>query len=114
MMSGLDTATILVFEMICGAAGAVAAARLWPGMVLGWRPLAVIGMAGGLVFTMLAARIPGIGRFVGHVEQAANTALAGAGGLTLGVLVGVGVAGLLGGVIAVSLVGLAKRGSGSH
>jgi hypothetical protein len=67
-----------------------------------------------LIFTMLTARVPGLGRFVGHVEHAANAALAGTGGLTVGVLVGVGIAGLLGGIAAISLVGLAKRVTGRN
>ncbi len=112
-MSGLETATMLLVEMICGAAGAIAAGRLWRGIDLGWRSIACIGMLGGLVFTMLAANVPGLGRFVGHVEHAADTAMLGAGGLTLTVLIGVGVAGLVGGIISIGLVGLAKRATGS-
>jgi hypothetical protein len=113
-MSGLEIAAMLLVEMICGAAGAIAAGRLWRAIDLGWRSIAFIGMLGGLVFTMLAAKVPGLGRFVGHIEHAANAALLGAGGLTVTVLIGVGIAGLLGGFISISLVGLAKRSTGSR
>ena len=68
-----------------------------------------IGMLGGLALTLLAANIPGLGRFVGQVASAADASLRGLGGLTLAVLIGVGIAGLLGGVISISLVGFARR-----
>jgi hypothetical protein len=108
-LSGLETATMLLIEMICGAAGAIAVARLWRSVDLGWKSIAFIGMLGGLALTLLAANIPGLGRFVGHVASAADASSRGVGGLTPAVLIGVGIAGLLGGVISISLVGLARR-----
>ncbi len=112
-MSGPEIVTLLVVEMICGAAGAIAVARLWRGIDLGWRSLAVIGMLGGVVLTLLAAQIPGVGRFVGHVGNALDATSRGAGGLTPAVLVGAGVAGLLGGVISISLVSFLRRAGSS-
>src|SRR6478609_2539617 len=106
-MSGLETITMLLVEMICGAAGAIAAVRLWRGIEFGWKSTAFIGMLGGLVLTLLAANVPMLGDFVGHVENATDATLRGAGGLTFAILVGVGIAGLLGGAISISLVGIA-------
>ncbi|MGS1097033.1 hypothetical protein ACVCNR_21020 (plasmid) [Aquamicrobium terrae] len=108
-MSGPEIATLLVVEIICGTAGAMAVARLWREIDLGWRSIAVIGMLGGVVLTLLAAQIPGVGRFVGHVENVIDAASRGTGGLTPTVLVGAGVAGLLGGVISISLVAFLRR-----
>jgi hypothetical protein len=108
-MSGSDITTLILIEMIAGAAGAIAVARLWREIALGWKSIAVVGMLGGVILTLLAAQVPGVGRFVGHVETAIDAASRATGGLTLTVLIGAGVAGLLGGVISISLVGLALR-----
>ena len=108
-MSGLETATMLLVEAICGAAGAIAVARFWRSVALGWKSIAFIGMLGGLALTLLAAHVPGLGRFVGDVANAADASARGVGGLTLAALIGVGIAGLLGGAISICMVGLAMR-----
>ena len=61
--------------------------------------------------TFVAAQIPGIGHLVGHVETAADSVMQGIGGLTPTVLIGVGVAGLLGGAILTAILGLIRNGS---
>lgn len=61
--------------------------------------------------TFVAAQIPGIGHLVGHVETAADSVMHGIGGLTPAVLIGVGVAGLLGGAILTAILGLIRSGS---
>ncbi len=109
LVSASNIITLILIEIVAGAAGAFATARLWGGLRLGWRAIAAIGMVGGVVLTLLAAQIPGVGRFVGHVETAIDAASRATGGLTPTVLVGAGVAGLLGGIVAISLVALARR-----
>jgi hypothetical protein len=61
-------------------------------------------MIGGYALTLLATHIPGISRFVGHVQNAADSAMRGIGGLTPAVLMGVGISGLLGGVVLAIVV----------
>lgn len=89
-------------------------ARLWHEIDLGWISSAVVGMLGGVILTLLAAQVPSVARFLGHIENAVDATSRGTGGLTLSVLVGVGIAGLLGGIISISLVGLARRASLPH
>lgn len=47
-MSGLEIATLLLIEAVCGAGGALAVTRLWPKAALEWKSAAAIGVAGGL------------------------------------------------------------------
>jgi hypothetical protein len=101
----------ILIEIICGAGGGMAIGRWARSLDLGAAGNAVTGAIGGLILTWLTARIPGIGRFVGHVEQVADSAARGMGGLTPSVLVGVGIAGLLGGILLTAVVGLARRRS---
>jgi hypothetical protein len=107
-MSNPELALALLIEIICGGAGGLAVGRFLRGLSLGTTANAITGAAGGLIFTWLAARIPGVGRFVGYVESAADNTLQSVGGLTPAVLVGVGIAGLLGGSILVVLAGLVR------
>ncbi len=106
-----DAATIIpiIVEMICGAAGGMAVAHSAGSLRLTNGGSALTGAIGGLVLTWLAGRIPGINRLVGHVEQAVDAAVVGAGGLSPAVIVGVGISGLLGGVLLTILVGLARK-----
>jgi hypothetical protein len=75
-----------------------------------WRSVnALAGGAGGILFTWLAAGIPGVGRFVGYVEHAASATVQGVGGLTPAILVGSGIAGLLGGLALTFIGGLVRN-----
>lgn len=58
---------------------------------------------------LLAAQIPGLAGFVGHVGSAIDATARGAGGLTPGLLAGVGVAGLIGGIALICLVGFTRN-----
>ncbi|TKT69090.1 hypothetical protein [Aquamicrobium sp. LC103] len=104
-MSGFELAVALAIEIVCGGAGGLAVGWWLRNLSLGTAANALTGAAGGLALTWLAARIPGVGRFVGHVESAADSAIQGVGGLTPAVLVGVGISGLLGGAALTALVG---------
>ncbi|MDQ2634756.1 MAG: hypothetical protein M3Y43_03150 [Pseudomonadota bacterium] len=110
-MTATETFIAVAIEMVCGAAGALAMRWWWPGLGLGRIITVPAGMIGGFALTFVAARIPGIGHLVGHIENAADSAMRGVGGLTPAVLVGVGVAGLLGGALLVALLGLIRRAS---
>lgn len=103
-----NTIVPIVIEIICGAAGAVLLCRLVRRLSSGLIADAVVGALGGLAFTWLAARIPGLGRFVGRVEQVADATAQSMGALSPAILVGVGVAGLIGGMLLAALVGLIR------
>lgn len=108
-MSPTGTVIAIAIEMLCGTAGALAVRWGWPELGL-TRLIAILtGMVGGFVLTFVAARIPGIGHLVGHVETAADSVMHGIGGLTPAVLIGVGIAGLLGGAILTALFGLIRN-----
>ena len=96
-----DSAMLLLIEAVCGAAGGMAVGR-WSSH--GIEANALFGAIGGLALTWLAARVPWLGRFVGGVEGAVDSAIQGTGGINVALLVGVGIAGLLGGCLLVLLV----------
>lgn len=102
-------AVTLLVEFVCGALAGVAVGRWLPHFSSRSFIDAGVGGAGGLIFTWLAARIPGVGRMVGHVETAVDGAIQGTGGVTPMVLIGAGIAGLIGGSTAILLLGLARR-----
>lgn len=104
-LTGLQTATLLLVEALCGAGGALAARRLWRRPAFGWKWISAIGAVGGVSLALLAARIPGLANVIGVAESAIDATARGAGGLTPTVLVGVGIAGLLGGILSICLVG---------
>lgn len=108
-MSPTETAIAIAIEMFCGAAAALAVRRWWPDVGLTKIATVLVGMAGGLTLTFIAAQIPGVGHLVGHVENVADSATRGIGGLTLAVLIGVGVSGLLGGAILMAVLGLVSN-----
>jgi len=108
-MSPTEAAIAIAIEMVCGAAAALSVRWAWPGLKLDRMAAILAGMVGGVTLTFAAARIPGIGHLVGHVENAADSVMRGVGGLTSAVLIGVGVAGLLGGAILTALLGLVRR-----
>lgn len=112
-MSPAEAAIAIIVEMLCGAAGAFAARWRWSGLGLTRIATILADMVGGLALTFVAARIPGIGSLVGHVENAADSVMRGTGGLTPAVLVGVGVAGLLGGAILTAIVGFVAKADGT-
>ncbi len=104
-----ETIVPISIEILCGAAGGIAIGAWAPGLSLGAGGNALTGAIGGLILTWVAARIPYVGRFVGRVEYAADAVTQSAGGLTPIVLVGVGIAGLLGGILLSLLVGLTRK-----
>jgi hypothetical protein len=103
-----QTVIPIVIEVVCGAAGGIFLGRFARSLSFGAFGDALIGAIGGLALTWLAARTPGIGRFVGRVEQAADATAQSVGGLTPAILVGVGIAGLLGGVLLTAVAGLIR------
>ncbi|MBE1711770.1 MULTISPECIES: hypothetical protein [Mesorhizobium] len=86
---------LLVVEFICGAASGIALGRWVPSFSLGRTANGLIGGIGGVLFVWPSARIPGVGPLVGHH----------AGGLTPTMLIGAGIAGLLGGLVLILLAG---------
>lgn len=108
-----DMPLLLAVEFICGAAGALAVRWLCPGIRFGRVATAVVGMIGGYGFTLLAGRVPGIGRFVGQMETAADAAIRGTGGFTPSLLIGVGVSGLLGGSLLALILAFLRRSKGT-
>lgn len=90
----------VMLEIAAGAASAVVVGNLVPPLSWGGWKNASIGAAGGLVFTWLMARTPGVEQYV-DVEDA--------GGLSYELLVGVGVAGLIGGAALVTAAGLLRN-----
>lgn len=102
---------LLIVEAVCGAAGGLAVSAWLRNLSLGITRSTLTGAVGGLILTFVAARIPGIDRLVGHVENAADAVTRHTGGLTPTVLAGVGIAGVLGGVLLTMLVGLARNRS---
>jgi hypothetical protein len=107
-MTGPADGLLLLIEFLCGAAAGVALGRWVRGYSFGWVADGLIGGLGGLVFVWPAMRIPGIGRFIGHVENAADAAVRGVGGLTPAILIGAGIVGLLGGLVLVLLAGFVR------
>ncbi|BCG93468.1 hypothetical protein MesoLj131a_23320 [Mesorhizobium sp. 131-2-1] len=113
-MGVVETAVALTIEVVCGAAAGLALGR-WTTLGLGAKVDALTGAIGGLALTWLAGHVPGVGPFVGKVESAVDATARGVGVLTPAILVGVGVAGLLGGFvltacIAFTLGGVRRRG----
>jgi hypothetical protein len=93
-MSGVAS-TLLVVEFVCGAASGIALARRVPSFSLGRIADGIIGGIGGLLFVWPSARIPGVGPLIGHHAE----------GLTPTMLIGAGIAGLLGGLVLIVLAG---------
>lgn len=89
----------LVIEVFCGAASAIVVGNLVPPLSWGNARNAAIGAIGGLGFTWLVSRTTGIEQFV---EEEG-------GGLSYELLVGVGVAGLIGGALLVTIAGLVRN-----
>ncbi len=92
----------IIIEIVTGAASAVFIGNIIPPLSLGPWKNAAVGALGGVVLTWLAARTPGVEQFV------EDPGLPGAG-LSPELLAGVGVAGLLGGALFVTVVGLLRK-----
>jgi hypothetical protein len=107
-MPGFESGVLLVIEFVCGAAAGIALGRWVPGYSLGKMADGLIGGLGGLILVWPATRIPGVGRFVGHVENAADATIRGVGGLTPAILVGTGIVGILGGIVLTLLAGFVR------
>ena len=99
----------LIVEAICGAAAAMAVGCLSSKNSVGTAGNAAAGAVGGLILTWLAARIPGIAAFVTVVETAIDGMTHYTGGLTMSLLIGVGIAGLLGGALSLPLPHALRR-----
>jgi hypothetical protein len=95
----------ILIEIVTGAASAVFIGNVVPPVSLGAWKNAGIGAIGGLALTWLAARTPGVEHLVENIEEAGTAA----DGLSAELLVGVGVAGLLGGALLVAVVGLLRN-----
>lgn len=112
-MPGAEAVTTLMIEIICGATGGMAIGRWARGISLGARTNAFVGAAGGLALAWLAGWVPGVGRFVTHVETAVDATTRSVGGLTPAVIIGVGIAGLLGGAFLTATAGFVKNRVGA-
>ena len=75
---------------------------------------AAIGAIGGLVLTWVTARTPGLEQFVEDVEDAGAAAVDGVSSLSPELLLGIGVAGLLGGALLVTILGFCGIARGSE
>jgi hypothetical protein len=107
-MPGVASSILLIIEFLCGAAGGIAVGR-WARSYSFGKPVdGLIGGIGGLLLVWPASGIPGIGRFTGHVENAADATMLGVGGLTPAILVGTGITGLLGGLVLTVLAGFVR------
>ncbi|HEY6632777.1 MAG TPA: hypothetical protein VIZ90_15100 [Rhizobiaceae bacterium] len=94
----------IVIEIVAGALSAAFIANIVPPLTFGFWKNAVIGAIGGVALTWLTARTPGLERFV--EETASEAAVP---GLPPELLVGVGVAGLLGGALFLTVAGLVRN-----
>ena len=107
-MSEFASAILLVIEFVCGAASGIALGRGVPGFSLGRIVDGLVGGLGGLILVWPATRVPGVGRFIGHVGNAADATMRGVGGLTPAMLIGAGIVGLLGGIVLTMLAGFVR------
>ena len=103
----------IIIEIVTGAASAVFIGNVVPPVSFGPWKNAAIGAIGGLALTWLTARVPGLEQFVEDVEEAGAAAAEGVGSLSPELLAGVGVAGLLGGALLVTVLGLVRNNARS-
>lgn len=95
----------IVIEIVTGAASGMFIGNVVPPLSSGLWKNAGIGALGGVLLTWLTSHAPGLEKFVEYVEQPG----ADGGPLSPELLVGVGVAGLLGGALLVTVVGLLRN-----
>lgn len=93
----------LVIEIVAGGLSAGFVGNIVPPLSFGALKNAVIGAVGGVVLTWLTSRTPVLEEFV--EEYAAD----GTPLLSADLLVGVGVAGLLGGALFLTIAGLTRN-----
>src|SRR4051794_5843677 len=93
-MPDIADSILVVLEFVCGAAAGIAIGRWVRSYSFGWVLDGLIGGIGGVLLVLPAARVPIVGRLLGHVETAADATIRGIGGLTPAVLIGTGIAGL--------------------
>lgn len=103
-MSSAEVWVPILIEIVAGALSGIFLGNVIPLMSLGAWKNAVVGAVGGIVLTWLTARTPGLEQFV--EETAGEAAVP---GLPPELLVGVGVAGLIGGALFVAIVGLIRN-----
>ncbi len=98
----------IIIEIAAGAGTAMFVANIVPPLSFGAWKNAAIGAVGGVALTWVTARTPGLEQFVESVGEVGTTA-AGLDSLSPELLVGVGVAGLLGGALLVTMLGLVRN-----
>ena len=94
----------IIIEIVAGAASAVFLGNIVPPISLGPWKNALIGAIGGVALTWLTASTPALEQYVEDVEGT---------GLSAELLVGVGAAGLIGGALLVTIVGLVRNRAAS-
>ncbi|MBX3580726.1 MAG: hypothetical protein KF810_02365 [Rhizobiaceae bacterium] len=92
----------IAIEVVAGALSAALLARLVPPLSLGRLMNVLVGAVGGIALTWITGRIPALEKFV---EPGAGDPTV----LTSELLVGVGVAGLIGGALFVAIGGLLRN-----
>lgn len=97
----------LVIEAVCGATGGLAFGHWINSASMGRGVNAVAGAVGGLLMTWLVARTPWVDRLVGG--GVSGEAL----DLSPSLVIGVGVAGLLGGALFTLALGVLRKGAGT-
>ena len=107
-MPGAASSILLIIEFLCGAASGIALGRWARSYSFGTAVDGLIGGIGGLLLVWPATGIPGLGRFIGRVENAAGAMMWGMGGLTPAILIGTGITGLLGGLVLIVLAGFVR------
>jgi hypothetical protein len=96
----------IIIEIVTGAASAVFVGNVVQPLSFGPWKNSAIGAIGGVVLTWLTARTPGLEEFV---EDVGSATAEGVGGLSPELLVGVGVAGLIGGALLLTILGLLRN-----
>jgi hypothetical protein len=98
----MEVIVALIVQLVGGGIGGGAIGRLVKSVDLGTTGNIVVGAIGGVAGTWLATMIPGLAGIVGGG--------AAAGSLDIALLLGQGVAGLIGGGILTAIAGLLKNG----
>ncbi|MBB2972736.1 hypothetical protein [Mesorhizobium sp. RMAD-H1] len=91
-------AIVLAIQFLFGAAVGIALGRQVHSFSWGRMADGLIGGIGGLLFVWPSPRIPGVGRFIGHLAD----------GLTPTMVIGAAIAGLLGGLVLILLAGFIR------
>ncbi len=94
---------LILIEAVTGALSGALLGNLVPPLSFGGLKNAVIGAVGGIVLTWLTAQTPGLEEFVEDIAPDGSYTL------SLELLFGVGVAGLIGGALFVTVAGLLRN-----